>query len=104
MRSPDGSSVRALRVGRQVENVAVATGAKNDRITEVGGYLAGHHVASYDPARVAIHHDQVEHLGPGIDGHATPGDFLLHLLIRAEQELLARLTPGVERAGYLGAT
>jgi len=69
--------------------LAVATGAKNDRIGEVRLDGAGDHVARDDAARPPVHDDEIQHLGPRKHGHAALGDFLLERLIRAQQQLLA---------------
>jgi hypothetical protein len=56
-----------------------------------------HQVARDDAARPAVHHDQVQHLAPRQHRDA-PGGFLLgERLVRAEEQLLARLPARVER-------
>ena len=65
--------------------------------------LAGDEVADDDAARLAVDQHQVEHFAPGKQLDLP----LVHLphqrLIGAEQELLARLSAGVERARHLRA-
>jgi hypothetical protein len=63
--------------------------------------LAAHEVTRHDAARTPLDDDEVEHLVARVHLHAAACHFLL--LIGAEQELLARLAPRVERARHLGA-
>ena len=103
VRPPGGRGVGVLGVGRQVEDVAVAAGAQQHRVGRVRGDLAGDHVAHDDAAGHAVLDDEVEHLGAGVQRDRAQGDLVHHLLVGAEQQLLAGLAPGVERAGHLGA-
>src|ERR671912_182248 len=100
---PGGGDVAALSVGGQEEDVAVAAGGQHDGVREVGRDLAGDQVADHYAAGPAVHHDQLEHLVPGVHLDGAGGDLAFHRLVRAEQQLLARLPPGVEGAGHLGA-
>ena len=63
VRAPDGGGVRALGVGGQVVDVAVSAGAQHHGVGDVRFDLAGDQVARDDAARLAVDHDQVEHLG-----------------------------------------
>ena len=63
VRAPDRRGVRALRVRREVEDVAVAARAEHHRVGEVRLDRAGHHVARDDAARAPVDDDQIEHLG-----------------------------------------
>ena len=65
--------------------------------------LPGHHVADHDAAGLAVDHDQLEHLVPGVHRHRAGGDLALQRLVRADQQLLAGLAAGVEGAGDLHA-
>ena len=58
--------------------------------------LARHEIPHDDPARLAVDEDQVEHLA--VRKHPDRAELHLphHRLVRAEQELLARLAAGVE--------
>ena len=69
----------------------------------VAGDLAGDEVADDDPAGHAVLHDEVEHLGAGVQLDGAGVHLVHHLLVGAEQELLAGLAAGVERAAHLGA-
>jgi hypothetical protein len=64
---------------------------------------AGDHVAHDDAAGHTVLDDQVEHLGAGVELDRAQRHLVHHLLVGAEQQLLAGLAPGVERAGHLGA-
>ncbi len=63
VRAPDGGGVAALGVGGKVEDVAVAAGGQHHRVGQVRFDLAGDQVARDDAARLAVDHDQVQHLG-----------------------------------------
>ena len=63
----------------------------------------GVQVAGDDAAGAAVLHDEVEHLGAVVDGDGAGADLLGQRLVGAEQQLLAGLAPGVERARHLGA-
>ena len=97
MGAPDGGAVGGLRVGREVEHVAVATGGQHDDVTHMRMDGAGLEVARDDAARLAVDHDQVEHLAARMHCHRSGGDLALEGLVRAEQQLLPRLAAGVER-------
>ncbi len=103
VRPPGGGHVRAHGVGGEEEDVAVAAAGEHDDVGEVGLDLAGDQVAGDDAARLAVDDDQLEHLVPGelLDG--AGGDLALHGLVGADQQLLAGLAAGVERAGDLHA-
>jgi hypothetical protein len=69
----------------------------------VRGDGAGHHVAHDDAARHPVLDDEVEHLGAGVQLDGAEVHLVHHLLVGAEQQLLAGLAPGVERPRHLGA-
>ena len=100
---PGGRGVGVLGVRRQEEDVPVAAGAQQHRVGRVGHHLAGDHVAHDDAARHPVLDDEVEHLGAGVQRDRAQRHLVHHLLVRAEQELLAGLAPGVEGARHLGA-
>ena len=101
--APDGGDVAALRVGRQIKDVGVAARGEDDRVGGVGADLPGHEVACDDAARPPVDHDQVEHLVTRVHLHRAPAYLPGQRLVRAEQELLAGLAAGVERARDLHA-
>ena len=103
MRAPRRGDVAAHRVGREVEDVAVAAGGEDDDVGEVRLDLAGDQVAGDDAAGLAVDDDELEHLVPGELLHGAGGDLALHRLVGADQQLLAGLAAGVERAGDLHA-
>ena len=100
---PDGAGVAALGVGGQVHHVAVAARGQDHRIAQVGLDLAGHHVPGDDALGHAVHQDQLLHLVAGEHLHLAQADLPLQGLVGAQQQLLARLAPGVEGAAHLGA-
>src|ERR1700693_3556641 len=98
---PDSGAVGAFRVGRQIINVAVATGAQDDGVGDVRLDPASDQVAGDDPAGLAVYDHQVQHLGARKHGHA-PGVYLaFERLICAQKKLLAVLTARVEGARSL---
>ena len=64
---------------------------------------AGHQIARNDPARLAVDHHQVQHLAARVHLHAAGGDLLFERLVRAQQQLLPRLSARVKRARNLHA-
>ena len=65
--------------------------------------LAGEQVADDDAGGPAVDHDDVEQLGAVVERARAGVDLLGQGLVGAEQELLAGLAPGVERAAHLRA-
>ena len=96
---PDGRGVAALGIGRQVVDIAVAAGTQHHRVGQVGLDLAGDQIASDDPARPAVDDDEVEHLGAREHGDAARAHLPHQRLVGAEEQLLAGLPAGIERAG-----
>ena len=103
VRTPRGGDVGAHRVGREVEDVAVAAGGEHDDVGEVGLDLAGDQVAGDDAAGLAVDDDDLEHLVAGVLGDGAGRDLALHGLVGADQQLLTGLAAGVEGAGHLHA-
>ena len=56
------------------------------------------------PHGVPVLHDEVEHLGAVVELDVAEVHLAGERLVRAEQQLLAGLAPGVERAAHLRAT
>jgi hypothetical protein len=69
----------------------------------VGGDLPGDHVAHDDALRVAVHEDEIEHLGAREHLHVPCGDLRVQARVRAEQQLLAGLAARVKGARDLRA-
>jgi hypothetical protein len=69
MRSPGRSDITALRVGREVKNIAVAAGSKNHRICSVGTDLARYEITNHDSFGMSVDQYQVEHFSPGMHFH-----------------------------------
>ncbi len=103
VRPPDGGGVGAFGVGGKVIDVAVAAGAEHHRVAQVRFDLAGHQVARDDAARVAVDHDQVEHLRAREHLHRAGADLPFERLVSAQQQLLPGLPARVERARNLRA-
>ena len=99
--APDGRDVARFRVGRQVENVAIAAGAEQHGVGGVRLVFAVEQVAGHDAPGPAVDRDEIEHLPPRIELHAAK----LHLphqhTVGAKQQLLARLAAAVERPRHL---
>jgi|GEM_PF-2880652 len=101
---PDCRGVAALGVGREKEGVAVATGAKHHSVAKMRLDRTGHHVPNDDASRPPVDHDHIEHLAARVHLHRAGRDLALECLVSAEQQLLAGLAPGVERARQLCPT
>ena len=104
MRPPRRGDVAAHGVRGQEVDVAVAAAGEYDDVREVGLDLAGDHVAGDDAAGLPVDDDHLEHLVPGVHRHGAGRDLPLQRLVGADQQLLAGLAAGVERAGDLHAT
>ena len=65
--SPDSSCVGGHGVGREVEDVGVATGGENYGMSRVAGHFSGDQVSDHDPDGLAVLDHQVEHLRAGVD-------------------------------------
>ena len=103
VRAPRRRHVRVDGVGREVIDRAVAAGAEQHRLAFVPFQLAGDQVSRDDAARLAVDHDQIEHLAPREQRDVAGIDLPEHRLIRAEQQLLAGLAARVERSRHLRA-
>jgi hypothetical protein len=69
--APDGGGVGAPGVGREIEDVAVAAGGKDDGVGgRVTGDFAGDEIAGDDALGLAVDQDEVEHLLVGVQLHA----------------------------------
>ena len=101
--APDRGRVAARRVRGEVEDVAVAARREDDGVRRVGLDRARDHVARHDAARAPVDHDELEHLVARVHRHLAEADLALERLISAEEELLPRLAPRVERARDLRA-
>ena len=103
MGPPRRGDVARHGVGREEEDVAVAAGGQHDGVAGVGADLAGQQVAGDDAGAAAVDDDDVDELDPVPQLDVAEADLAGHLLVGAEQELLAGLAAGVERAADLGA-
>ena len=96
--------VRTLGVGRKVVDVTVTAGAEAHSVTHVAFEFASDEVTDDDTASLAVDHDEVHHFAAGEHLHLTGGNLAHEGLVGTEQELLTRLTAGVERTGNLRTT
>ena len=101
--APSRCDVAAHRVRGQEEDVAVAAGGEDDRVGEPGLDRTGDHVAGHDAARLAVGDDQLDHLVTAVHRHRPGRDLALERLVRADEQLLARLAASVEGALHLDA-
>ena len=95
--------VATLGVGREVEDVAVAAGADHDHVGGPGFDGARDEVARDDALGLAVDEDEVEHLVAGVHLHRAEADLAGERGVGADEQLLAGLAAGVERARDLGA-
>ena len=100
---PRRGDVAVLGVGRQVEGVAVPAGAEQDGVARPALDLAGERsrvtMPTATPSLVTT-----SSISVWVCSSTRAERHLLHeRLVGAEQQLLAGLAPGVERAGDLGA-
>ena len=96
-----GGAVGPHGVGGEEICVAITAGADDHGMGEISLDGARDEVADNDAARAAIDDDDVEHLAAGEELDRAVLDLLREGGVGAEEELLARLTLGVERAGDL---
>ena len=101
MGPPDGGDVAGHRVRGEEEHVAVAAGRQHDGVGGVRLDLAGQQVAHDDAGAAPVDDHDVDELDAVEQPHAAETDLPRQLLVRAEQQLLARLPAGVERAADL---
>ncbi len=101
VRAPACRHIRSLRIGRQVIDIPVAARRQHHRVRNVGRDLARHQVARHDAARLAVDHDQVQHLGARQHLHRARMHLPLQRLVGAQQQLLPCLSARVEGARHL---
>src|SRR5690606_27940516 len=101
---PDGGRVGALGVGREIKNVSVAAGCEDDDMGRMRLDLTIDKIARDDAARLAVHHDEIEHLVTREHLNGSGFDLPRERRIRAKEKLLPRLSACVEGAAHLRAT
>ena len=101
---PSRRDVTPLRVGGEVEDVGVAAGGQDHGVGRVGLDPSAHQVPNHHALGHSIHHDDFHHLMTGEDFNVPGMNLFLKSLIAPQQELLARLAPGIEGPGNLGAS
>ncbi len=102
VRRPRRAHVAGVGVGGEVEGVAVASRAQEDRVGRVGLELPGDEVARHDAARHAVDDHELHHLAAGEHLDRALAHLAHQGAVGAQQELLAGLAPGEEGAGDLG--
>ena len=100
--APGRGDVAALGVGRQVEHVAVPARGQQHRVARERLDVAALHVAGDDAGGATVDRNHVEHLAPGEHLDLAGCDHARQLGVHAEQQLLAGLALGVERARHQG--
>src|SRR5260370_10636199 len=100
MGSPDGSSVRSLRVGRKIENIGIASRCEHNHVGSVAADLARHEVSRHYSARSAAHNHDIEQLAPDMHCYSSGCDLLFDGLISAQQELLSSFASRIEGSFY----
>ena len=90
--------IAAARVGRKIENIAVAAGREHDRVGRDVVDLTSPQISGDDALGVSIHNHDVEHFGLGKHLHRAGRDLPAKRLITAEQKLLAGLAARVKRS------
>src|SRR6266849_9309127 len=103
MGSPDGSRVRSLRVGREIENIGIPSRCEHNHVGSVAADLARHQISRHDAARSAVHNHDIEQLAPDMHRHSSGCDLLFEGLISAQQELLSSLASRIKGPFYLHA-
>ena len=69
--APDGGGIRAAGIGGKIEDISVPARGEHHRISGVAGDPAGLEIAHDDALGVAVHDDEVEHLGVRVGHHVT---------------------------------
>src|SRR5260370_37558327 len=94
--SPDGSRVRSLRVGREIENIGIPSRCEHNHVGSVAADLTRQEVSRHDSPRSAVHNHDIEQLAPDMHCYSSGCDLLLEGLISTQQELLSSLASRVE--------
>ena len=97
-------AVRCHGVGRKEVYVTVSTGSDNYGVSGKALDVAGYQVTGNDTAGTAVDDDEVEHLVAGILFYRTFLYLAVERCVCTQQQLLSRLTLGIESTRYLGTT
>src|SRR5580658_7327971 len=84
MRTPDGSAVARLRVGRQIKDVGVSTRRQYNYVGGVTRDLPGYEVARHNATSSTVDDHQVEQLAADVHRHAAICQLLFQRLVSAE--------------------
>src|ERR1700756_4129837 len=96
MGSPDGSTIRSLRVGREIENIGIPSRCEHNHVSSVAADLARHQVSRHDSARSATRNHDIEQLAPDVHRYSSGCDLFFESLISTQQELLSCLPSSVK--------
>src|SRR5436190_22341252 len=94
--------VATARVRRKIKNVSITARRENNSITGMGFDFPSHETARDYSFGVAVHQDEIEHLGLRKHFYRVRGDLAGEGLVSAKQKLLARLAAGVKGSRNLG--
>ena len=97
-------TVRSHSVGRKEERVAIAARANNDCMSEETFDFARHQIACNDAACPTVDNNHIQHFVACVHFHRTFFNLTAQCRIGAQQQLLAGLSFGIERARHLCAT
>ena len=97
---PGGGAIASHGVGREEEDIAVAAGGHHYGVGSEALDFAGHQVTGDDAAGFPVDDHHVEHLMTAVHFDISLGDLPVEGLVGAQQELLAGLATGIERAAH----
>ena len=84
MSAPGGGAVRVLSQCGLVEDVAVTTGCQDDRVRRFCRNFAGTQVARDNTDSATVFHNQIKHLGVGMQGDSTGCHLTLQRTVRRD--------------------
>src|SRR5712671_474741 len=99
--APRGRHIATLCIGGKKKNIPITARRQHDSICGMGGNFTGNKVANDDSLRMAVHHDDIEHLGAWMHQDRSQGDLPAKRLIGAQKQLLASLASSIKSAGNL---
>ena len=97
-------SVRTHSIGREEERASVTAGCDYHGVSGVTFDFSGDEVTGDDTACASVDDDEVEHFMTREKFHRAFFHLTAQCRVGAEQQLLSRLSFGIESTGYLGAT
>ena len=91
-------------IGRQEEHVSISTCCQHHSVCCMRLNFTGQKVAHNNSCATTINRYRVNKFGSVEQTNSTQANLASHLLVCTNQQLLAGLTAGIERAAYLCAT